>query len=135
MLVDINNIIMKNVKLEPEEFIPIQAAGLSRDKLNALSRPSERNIPPVEAVAYLGKYLLIDGNHRVYLAMLQKRKVETIVLETDEDVRNSVAISIGRCNNLASVFQKYEEIWKPLCEERGIKSVKDYRIKAPLSGI
>ena len=123
---------MRHLTLQPEEFIPIQANGVYRDRLDALSMSGEKPIPPVETVEHSDGYLLLDGNHRVYYFMLQGREVNTRVLETDEDVRPSKAISLIGCNSLTDIIKKYKDIWKPLCEERGVKSIRDYRVQKPI---
>ena len=100
---------MRNIEIQPEEFIPIQSNGIHYDKLSTLNEKRTSPIPPVIALEYLKKYLLLDGNHRAYFMNLKGRTVLTQILETNQDVKNSNAISLIGCETIEDIISKYNE--------------------------
>lgn len=108
---------------------PIQACGVSLPHLLKLEQLGE--LPPGEVVLLTGQpntdtaaYLLTDGTHRTYRDFAAGRETtRAYVIATDEAVLGSVAIALAGCTNLQQVRDRYNEIWKPLLEERGVLDI------------
>jgi len=84
---------------------------------------------PITLVSLEEKFILCDGHHTAIKFMIEQLPIPAEILETDNDIANSIRGALSHRDNRKDVIDKYLSYWEPLCRTNGIINIKDLRKK------
>lgn len=105
-------------------LLPIQAEGVSAPYLEELEAADPDQLPPVEAVAYGDRLLLVDGNHRAVRAHRDGAvAIRAFIATEDTHLRHLTSPALTGINTISDLHKKYTEDWLPQIEAANITNV------------